>query len=140
MLATLFTAAAAWERHDYLAWQGCTPVDRSLDAKRMGFCLSDRISSTFRSSFVISESLGWRAGSRPVVLEIKDWSSHRLVARMAEILLREFVGVLDVMVNDYTACPTNVSGAEASYQRLARGGASHQIPNFAPHGSHPHRA
>ena len=38
----------------------------------------------------------------PIKLELLTWSSQKLVTRVAEILMREKLGYLDVSVRDYS--------------------------------------
>ena len=55
----------------------------------------------------------------PIKLELLTWSSQKLVTRVAEILMREKLGYLDVSVRDYSGSGEDTSGY--AYNRTASG-------------------
>ena len=95
------------------------PEDKAMDS---AFCFpeAERVSTKPFLGFSMK---------RQLKLEIRGWQSHRVVTRIAEILLREKLGY-DVRVLDFSNVPISLfstaalsvdSGGEATMLRLASG-------------------
>ena len=86
-------------------------------------CVSEQSATCFPSSKFASGR--WFSTPRKIVLETANWQSHRIVTRVAEILLRERLGY-EVEVRDYIASGSATAaytddpdGCGTSYQTSA---------------------
>ena len=80
------------------AMSACSvPTDKTLHKE----CLpeADRIPNSYRNSAFFGRNS--RIGTRTVRLEMRGWDAHQITTRLAEILLREMVG-LDVVVQSFS--------------------------------------
>ena len=97
------------------------PCSVPADETSTKFCLpeKDRIPFSHRNSFFFGRDS--RVGTRTLRLEIRSWGAHRVTTRLAEILLREHVG-LDVVVQSFSrADGCDGSPGAHAYERLANG-------------------
>ena len=115
-----------------------TPCSVPSDATTPGskICLpeSDRLPDFYRNSIFFGR--GSRIGTKSVRLEIRSWATHKIVTRLAEILLRERMG-LEVVVQQFSrdeSCLEESPGRHV-YERLANGTvrAMHAEPLVAFH-------
>ena len=74
--------------------------DSGLRSRLAGQGVSQRIPTPRKKSVPNTSARPFL--TRPVVLEIRNWDSHRLATRMAEILLTEVLG-LKVEVHEWVA-------------------------------------